>query len=163
MLLGWQSDGDYLVYFKFPQGVPGLKVAVPGQSGPWNYQAEFGFQYETVACNVESFDDRLFCQFERMSQFPGSSLPVTLRLGDCEVYSSMIIVPSQELIVVEPPESEDVDEPEAPVCNYSDTEEQCKCLYPDIYDWCPCAGGTVLWEPCPSDDPGCTSEWCWFH
>ncbi len=151
--LGWQPNGNYLLYFKFPGGVPGLKVDVPGENGPWNYQAQAGDGAVSV-CHVEGYSERLFCSFTSLSDFQGFSLDLLLTLDDCELFASNLIVPiiQTEEPIVEPPPSND-NPSNVVVCNYSDTLLQCQCLNPDIYSWCPCAGGSIIYEPPMSGEP----------
>jgi hypothetical protein len=136
--LGWLDDGGYLVYFKMKDGVPGLKVSLPGLQGPWEYQASAG-ESASGDCHVETFDDRLFCVFSGMVGGQGQRVGFHLSVDGCDLYSGYLNIPFIILTTEPPP-------PEIKGCGPEPNPITAKEKF---IKWCECKGGSL-----DSDDHG---------
>lgn len=83
------------VYLKMAGGIPG--GAVPGGNGAprWPYSALLG-EIPSYKCDLQGFEDRLYCMFTLEPEMPGTEQWFQLNLDDCDapIYSQALLVPA---------------------------------------------------------------------
>ena len=70
------------VYLRMPGGVPGLALEIPDGPEAWNYRLELG-DYESYRCELQGFEDRLYCLLEVPPEAPGLVLDLSAYLDGC--------------------------------------------------------------------------------
>jgi hypothetical protein len=70
------------VYLTIPGGVPGLELAIPGDSGLWEYNAALGSAV-AEACSFEGYAERLYCAFELSPAALGTSQELFVFVNGC--------------------------------------------------------------------------------
>lgn len=107
------------LYFRIQGGVPGLSEGGSADEEAWYYAGRLG-EFISSSCNLQGFDDRLYCIFTIPEGMPGTYQELALYLGGCEApvaYFPRVSVP--ELVVPEP-------EKETPVCEASLGKAACE-------------------------------------
>ena len=97
------------VYFKMEGGVPCLGVESPDVSEPCVFNAWLGGK-EARSCELQGFEDRLYCMFDMELGDAGLALDLELRLNDCPdpvFILSNVTIPEVIPAVVEKEESEE--------------------------------------------------------
>lgn len=83
------------IYFRFPEEVP-----VPAEGEIWEYQASLG-QYPSYRCELQGYEDRLYCLFQLPESALGEMVDLTLGLESCEdpvFIQKNVIIPELELV-----------------------------------------------------------------
>jgi hypothetical protein len=89
-------DGTYNIpiYVKMEGGIPGgAKEGATGET-LWPYSAWLG-DIQAYKCDLQGFDDRLYCLFNLTPEMPGSQQLFQLNLEGCDqdLYSQVVLLP----------------------------------------------------------------------
>jgi len=89
-------DGTYNVpiYVKMAGGVLGGAKEEGSSQTSWPYSAQLG-EIPAYKCNLQGFDDRLYCMFSLLPEMPGTDQWFRLNLEDCDqdLYSQAVHLP----------------------------------------------------------------------
>lgn len=89
-------DGTYKVpiYLKMEGGVPGGSQDEENRDTLWPYSASVG-EIPSYKCDLQGFEDRLYCMFTLEPEMPGTEQWYELFLEDCQepVYSQAVLLP----------------------------------------------------------------------
>ncbi|MCJ7734765.1 MAG: sigma-70 family RNA polymerase sigma factor, partial [Anaerolineales bacterium] len=97
------------LYFKIEGGIHGLVLEYLEDAEPWEYSARLG-SIESYKCDLQGFDDRLYCMFTIPTDMPGTAQDLSLFLNGCA--APVIFLPGVSIPEPLPPAL-----PDSPECN----------------------------------------------